>query len=63
MVLAYNRENYPFPRIQRGSNIFQGVQPFPGGGGGQMLISIETLITCAFPGEGADPPPPLWVRK
>ena len=25
-----------------------------------MLISIETLITCAFPGEGCGPhPPPL----
>ena len=40
----YYRENYTFPRIQRGSNIFQG------GGGGptfsrgvQMLISIEPL--------------------
>ena len=29
----YNRENYPFLRIQRGSNFFQGVQIFPGGGG------------------------------
>ena len=29
------RENYTFPRIQRGSDIFQGggVQLFPGGGG------------------------------
>ena len=24
-----------------------------------MLSSIETLITCAFPGEGCGPPPPL----
>ena len=23
-----------------------------------MLISIETLITCAFPGERCGPPPP-----
>ena len=23
-----------------------------------MLISIETLITCAFPGKGFGPPPP-----
>ena len=50
------RENYTFPWIQRGSNIFQG-----GGGRGptfsrgvQMLISIETHITCDFPG-GPDP--------
>ena len=26
--------NYTFPRIQWGSNIYQGVQLFPGGGGG-----------------------------
>ena len=30
----YYRENYTFPRIQRGSNIFQGVQLFSRGGGG-----------------------------
>ena len=30
----YYRENYTFLRIQRGSNIFQEVQLFPGGGGG-----------------------------
>ena len=36
-----------------------GGQLFPGGGGGgiQKLISIETYITCDFPG-GPDPPPP-----
>ena len=27
----YNIENYPFPRIQRGSNIFKGVHFFQGG--------------------------------
>ena len=34
---------------------------FPLGGGGiQMLISIETHITCDFPGGGSGPPiPPL----
>ena len=46
----------------RGSNIFQGgggVQLFPGGGGFQVLISIETHITCDFPGEGVwNPYPP-----
>ena len=69
---------YYRPRIQRGSNIlqggltfyrgggsniFQGVQLFPGGGV-QMLISIETHITCAFPGGGGGPDPlsPLWIR-
>ena len=44
-----------------GSNNFQGVQLFPGGGV-QILISIETHITCAFPGAGLDPLSPLWIR-
>ena len=51
----YCRENYSFPRIQRGSNIFRGSNFFQGGGGGggvQMLISIETNITCNFQGGG-----------
>ena len=38
-----------------GSNFFQG------GGGVQMLISIETHITCYFPG-GSGPTFPLWIR-
>ena len=36
-------------------HIFQGVQLFPGRV--QMLISIETHITCDFPG-GSGPPIP-----
>ena len=57
LVLNY-RENYTFPRIQRGPNIFR----CSGGGGGwaglvQMLISIEPHITCDFPG-GSGPYPP-----
>ena len=39
-------ENNTFPRIQRGSNIFQGGPTFFRGGGVQMLISIETHIIC-----------------
>ena len=41
-----------------------GVRLFPGGGGGvQMLISIETHIrTCYFPGGVSGPPIPLWIR-
>ena len=30
-----------------------------GGGGGQMLISIETHVTCDFPGGRTPYPPPL----
>ena len=48
------------------SKDLEGVQHFPGGsnffpgggGGGQMLISIETHITCDFPGEGVRIPYP-----
>ena len=40
------------------SNYFPG-----GGGGGQMLISIETHIcTCYFPGGVSGPPIPLWIH-
>ena len=38
-----------FPRIQRGSNIFRG------GGGVEMLISIETHITCDWGSPPLDP--------
>ena len=40
----------------------------PEGVGGPNVISIETHITCDFPGGGPDtlppppPPPPLWIR-
>ena len=54
------REKYTCPMIKRGSNNFQGgVQLFQGWGGG--LISIETHITCDFPGGSGHPipPPPL----
>ena len=45
-----------FPRIQRGSKHFpEGGPTFSMGGGVQMLISIETHITCEFPGWGPDP--------
>ena len=39
------------PIFSRGSNFFQG------GGGVQMLISIDTHITCDFPGGGGGRPP------
>ena len=54
----YYRENYTFPRIQRGSNILRvGGQTFSRGV--QMLISIEIHITCDFPGGSGPPIPPL----
>ena len=37
----------------------EGVQHFPGGGGGvQMLISIQTHATCDSPGGSRPPIPP-----
>ena len=45
----------------RGSNIFQGgggSNFFQWGGGVQVLISIETHITCDFTGEGVQNPYP-----
>ena len=48
------------PTFSRGGGGGVGrVQLFPGGG--QMLISIETHITCDFPG-GSEPLSPLWIR-
>ena len=62
-----------FYSLQRGSNVLllkklylyftkdpEGVHYFPGRGGVQMLISIETHIrTCYFPGGVRTPYPPL----
>ena len=54
-----------FSKDSEGVQLFQGGELFRGGGGGgggvQMLISIETHITCDFPG-GSGPPIPLWIR-
>ena len=42
-----------FSQEHRGSfTFYMGVQLFPGGGGVQMLISIENHITCDFSGRG-----------
>ena len=50
----------------RGGPLFSGggvSNFFPGGGGVQMLISIETHIcTCYFPGGVSGPPIPLWIH-
>ena len=42
--------NYHFLRFQVGVQLFSG-----GGGGVQLLIHIETHITCGFQGGGPDP--------
>ena len=39
----YYRENYTIPRIQRGSNIFQGVQLFPQGPNANFYRNPYTL--------------------
>ena len=54
------KEIYHFSRFQRRSNIFQGGPTFSGGI--QLLIPIETHITCDFPGGSGPPAPaPLWI--
>ena len=53
-VNGFIRENYTFPRIQRWPNFFQG-GPASSREGVQMLISIESHITCDFTG-GSGPP-------
>ena len=58
---GYFKENYNFPRFQRGPTFAWGYYFFQGGGGVQMLIFIETHITCDFPG-GSRPLIPLWIR-
>ena len=57
--MVYFRKNYNFPRFQRESNIFHGGPTFSREV--QMLISIETHITCDFPGGVLTPYPLLWI--
>ena len=63
MVLLLRKIYLYFTKDPEGPHYFPGgVQLFPGGGGVQMLISIETHIrTCYFPGGGGvrTPYPPL----
>ena len=65
MPMVYFKENYNFPRFQRGSNISSsgggggGPTFSKGGGGSNCLFPIESHITCVFRGEpGPLPPPP-----
>ena len=50
MVLLQRKLTYP--RIQRGSNIFQG------GGGGPTFSRGKVHINCDFPGGSRPPTPP-----
>ena len=45
--LYFSKDPEGVQHFQAGSNFFQG--------GVQMLISIETHLTCDFPGGGSDP--------
>ena len=57
------KEIYRFSRLQMGSNFFQGVQLFPGGGGSNCLFLIETHLICDFQeGVRTTCPHPLWIR-
>ena len=59
MVLLPRKLYLYFTKDPEGVHCFPGVQLFTGGGV-QMLISIETHITCDFPGGGVRTPyPPL----
>ena len=54
-----------FLKVSEGVQLFQGGRAIFSmeGGGVQWVISIETHITCDFPGGGgADPISPLWIR-
>ena len=61
MSNGYFKENYNFPRFQRGSNIFQGggVSKIFQGGGGPNANFYKTHITCDFPGGVRTPYPPV----
>ena len=64
MVVLLRKLYLYFTKDPEAVHYFPGyVQLFPGGGGVQMLISIETYIrTCYFPGGVSGPPIPLWMR-
>ena len=62
--LILQKSNGQFQRNLSFFKVPEGVQHFPGvggGGGSNCLFPIETHITCDFPGGGSGPPvpPPL----
>ena len=68
LSMVYFKENYNFPRFQRGQTFFRGGgQTFSRGGGGwsnffQGSLNANLYRTYDFPG-GPDPlSPPLWIR-
>ena len=68
--LNLQKSNGQFQRNLSFFKVPEGVQHFPGGptfsrgGGSNCLFSIETHITCDFPGGGGvrTPCPPLWIH-
>ena len=58
--MVNSKKTIIFHGFRRGATFARGVQLFFRGGG-QMLMSIETHITCVFPGGPypLPPPPPL----
>ena len=66
MILLLRKLYLYFTKDPEGVHYFPGGGGqtfFRGGGGVQMLISLETHVrTCYFPGGGSGPPIPLWIR-
>ena len=64
--MALLQRKLSFPKNPEGIQHFPGGSNLFGGGGGgggvQMLISIETHITCDFPGGVWTPYPPLYLH-
>ena len=62
LSMVYFKENYNFTRFRGGggSNLFRGGGE--GGGLGVQMPILETHRTFYFPGQGANPLSPLWIR-
>ena len=62
--LILQKSNGQFKKNLSFFEVPEGVQLFPGrGGGSNCLFPIETHISCDFPaGGGGDPCPPIWIR-
>ena len=58
--MVYFKENYNFTRFRGGGG--GGVQPIPGAGAGGPNPILVAHRTFDFPGGGADPLSPLWIR-